>query len=69
MTIVHSTMEISPPSLSDAPQACRICRLQVSGPDRQNHMGRHILHKLRGVNHEDEATQVTESVRRDLLLS
>lgn len=48
-TIEHSTTSIPTPSSSDAPQACRICRHQVSGPNRQNHMGGHILQSLRGV--------------------
>jgi hypothetical protein len=48
-TIEHSTTSIAVPS-SDAPQGCRVCSRQVSGPDRQSHMGRHILRKLRGVN-------------------
>jgi hypothetical protein len=48
ITIVHVTTEIPPPSLGDAPQACRVCCHQVSGPDRQNHMGRHILRKCGG---------------------
>ncbi|KAJ6568870.1 hypothetical protein B0H19DRAFT_880401, partial [Mycena capillaripes] len=28
---------------------CRICQKNVAGPDRQNHMGRHILLSMRGV--------------------
>jgi hypothetical protein len=47
-TIEHST-SIAVIS-SDAPQRCRVCSPQVSGPDQQSHMGRHILRKLRGVN-------------------
>jgi len=40
---------IAAPSTGNAPKPCNICRRQVSGPDRQNHMGRHILCKLRDV--------------------
>lgn len=47
--VEHIITSIPPPSAASAPQACGICRRQVSGPDRQNHMGRHILQKLRGV--------------------
>ncbi|KAF8150236.1 hypothetical protein B0H34DRAFT_811419 [Crassisporium funariophilum] len=47
--IEHTITSITPPSAASAPQACNICCQQVSGPDRQNHMGRHILRKLRGI--------------------
>lgn len=48
-TIDHSTTAIAAPSTRNAPKPCNICHRQVLGPDRQNHMGRHILYKLRGV--------------------
>jgi len=51
MIIEHST-SIPTPSTSDAPKACCICNHQVSGLNHQNHMGRHILHKLRGVDED-----------------
>ncbi|KAF9530963.1 hypothetical protein CPB83DRAFT_874875 [Crepidotus variabilis] len=44
---VHSTNSIPVPTSSTVPQPCYICRRQVSGPDRQNHMGKHILCALR----------------------
>ncbi|KAF8055318.1 hypothetical protein FPV67DRAFT_1789064 [Lyophyllum atratum] len=48
-TIEHTIPSIPPPTAANGPQACRICCQQVSGPFRQNHMGEHILRKLRGV--------------------
>ena len=53
--IEHSTTTITIASAgNNAPQPCHICSRQVSGPDRQNHMGRHILHTLRGVKEDKE---------------
>jgi len=45
----HFTTSISPPPENNAMQPCTVCHRQISGPDRQNHMGGHILRKLRGV--------------------
>lgn len=49
MIIEHSTIHIPAPIATNAPQACSICGHQVAGPDWQNHMGGHILHRLRGI--------------------
>ena len=53
--IEHSTTTITVASAGNAPKPCRICSRQVSGPDRQNHMGRHILQTLRGVKEDQES--------------
>lgn len=39
---------------------CRVCGKQVSGPDRQTHMGRHIYLALH-VGHDDSATKSSVS--------
>ena len=52
--IEYTLSGITPPSAANGPQACNICRRQVSGPDRQNHMGGHILRKLRGIVEHSE---------------
>jgi len=58
---------ISPPSAANAPQACRVCRRQISGPDRQNHMGGHIIRALRGVDEHSENADMPGSVMLPLL--
>ena len=45
----HTLPSIMAPSAASALQACNICCQQVAGPDHQNHMGRHILQKFRGM--------------------
>ena len=47
--IDHSTTSIAPPPSNSAVYPCTICHRQIGGPDRQNHMGGHILRRLRGV--------------------
>ncbi|KAJ6569698.1 hypothetical protein B0H10DRAFT_1717718, partial [Mycena sp. CBHHK59/15] len=37
---------------------CRLCCKDIAAPDRQNHMGRHILRALRGVQEEQLASPV-----------
>ncbi|KAF8867765.1 hypothetical protein CPB84DRAFT_1859091 [Gymnopilus junonius] len=54
MIIEHSIISIHAPTAANAPQACCICGHQVAGPDRQNHMGGHILRRLRGVEESFE---------------
>lgn len=48
--VQHSTTAISPPLDGAAPQLCRVCGEKVAGPNRQNHMGRHILRSQRGLS-------------------
>jgi hypothetical protein len=52
--VEHSTIAIPAPAAANAPQACCICGHQVAGPDRQNHMGGHILRRLRDVEESFE---------------
>jgi hypothetical protein len=47
--VKYSTIPVATPSAANSPQACRICSHQIAGPDRQNHMGGHILRCLRNV--------------------
>lgn len=44
---------------SDAPQWCGVCSCQVSGPDRQSHIGHHILQKLRGMEKNQSSVAVS----------
>ncbi|KAJ6632104.1 hypothetical protein B0H10DRAFT_1664052, partial [Mycena sp. CBHHK59/15] len=37
---------------------CRICAKPISGPDRQNHVGKHILLSQRAVREENHVTEV-----------
>ncbi|KAJ7900790.1 hypothetical protein B0H13DRAFT_1576964, partial [Mycena leptocephala] len=39
---------------------CRICQKHIAGPDRQNHMGKHILLSLRGVKEVNVVEQVAQ---------
>jgi hypothetical protein len=52
--VEHSTIAIPAPAAANAPQACCICGHQVAGHDRQNHMGGHILRRLRDVEESFE---------------
>ena len=60
-TITHIS-SLKAPQLESAPQACHICRKQVGGSDRQNHMGEHILRKLRGVEEHFEQQVISVSI-------
>ncbi|KAJ6597294.1 hypothetical protein B0H10DRAFT_1647351, partial [Mycena sp. CBHHK59/15] len=40
---------------------CRICRKIITGADRQNHMGRHILLLMRDVDEDNLTTEVAKS--------
>jgi hypothetical protein len=53
--IEHSTTTITVASAGNAPKPCHICSRQVSGPDRQPHMGQNILQTLRGVKEVQES--------------
>ncbi|KAK7034272.1 hypothetical protein R3P38DRAFT_2772359 [Favolaschia claudopus] len=47
--ISHCFSSIIPPAPKDGRRPCTVCLKNVAGPDRQNHMGRHILLSQRGV--------------------
>ncbi|KAK7026942.1 hypothetical protein R3P38DRAFT_2463212, partial [Favolaschia claudopus] len=52
-TITHCIPSIKAPHPADGKRPCRVCERGVAGPDRQNHMGKHILMALRGIQEED----------------
>ena len=60
-TIIHTSL-LKAPQLESAPQASYICRKQVGGSDRQNHMGEHILRKLQGVEESFEQQVLSVSI-------
>ncbi|KAJ7681306.1 hypothetical protein B0H17DRAFT_849081, partial [Mycena rosella] len=39
---------------------CRICKKNIAGPDRQNHMGKHILLAQRGMVEDNTAAEVAK---------
>ncbi|KAK7033869.1 hypothetical protein R3P38DRAFT_3186107 [Favolaschia claudopus] len=51
--ITHCIPSIQAPHPSDGKRPCRVCEKGVAGPDRQNHMGKHILLALRGIQEEN----------------
>ncbi|KAF7328555.1 hypothetical protein MVEN_02543200 [Mycena venus] len=48
-SILHSFNAVTAPAAKDNRRPCCICQKNVAGPDRQNHMGKHILFAQRGV--------------------
>ncbi|KAJ7442081.1 hypothetical protein B0H11DRAFT_1929028 [Mycena galericulata] len=49
------------PSPKDSRRPCRICQKSVAGPDRQNHMGRHILLSQRDVQEANNTAEVAKN--------
>ncbi|KAJ7088428.1 hypothetical protein B0H15DRAFT_982116, partial [Mycena belliarum] len=48
-TISHCFNSVTAPAGKDSRRPCGICQKNVAGPDRQNHVGKHILLSQRGV--------------------
>ncbi|KAK6992027.1 hypothetical protein R3P38DRAFT_2803410 [Favolaschia claudopus] len=58
--ISHCFASIVAPAPKDARRPCPVCLKNVAGPDRQNHMGRHIFLSQRGVAEPENVTQVAK---------
>ncbi|KAJ7794980.1 hypothetical protein B0H14DRAFT_3496509 [Mycena olivaceomarginata] len=56
--ITHCIASIKAPSPADGRRPCRICQKGIAGPDRQNHVGKHILASLRGIQEENLVSPV-----------
>ncbi|KAJ7479108.1 hypothetical protein FB451DRAFT_1131301 [Mycena latifolia] len=48
------------PAAKDNRRPCRVCHKNIAGPDRQNHMGKHILLSVRGVPEENLVIEVAK---------
>ncbi|KAF8185751.1 hypothetical protein K438DRAFT_1936875 [Mycena galopus ATCC 62051] len=55
--ISHCLNSVKAPVANGSRRACQICGKSVAGPDRQNHMGKHIFLAQRGVEEEDLITE------------
>ncbi|KAJ7120361.1 hypothetical protein C8R44DRAFT_877797 [Mycena epipterygia] len=59
-TISHCLNSVKAPAAKDGRRPCRICQKNISGSDRQNHVGRHIFLSQRGVVEENNAAEVAK---------
>ncbi|KAJ7861119.1 hypothetical protein B0H14DRAFT_3619975 [Mycena olivaceomarginata] len=57
--ILHSLPTVIAPSPKDGRRKCLVCGKDVAGPDRQNHMGRHIFLQQRGIQDNQVITPVS----------
>ncbi|KAJ7471739.1 hypothetical protein FB451DRAFT_1036440, partial [Mycena latifolia] len=48
-TFFFLMFDVIAPAAKDNRRSCRVCQKNIAGPDRQNHMGKHILLSMRGV--------------------
>jgi hypothetical protein len=62
----HCITSIQAPSTSRTAQECRVCGKGVPAELRQNHMGGHILRKLRGVQTDQETRERLDIVHTAL---
>ncbi|KAJ7254251.1 hypothetical protein C8J57DRAFT_1076384, partial [Mycena rebaudengoi] len=59
--VSHCLPSIKAPSLKDGRRKCHICLKDIAGPDRQNHMGEHILLSICGVQENKLTSPVAVS--------
>ncbi|KAJ7227439.1 hypothetical protein GGX14DRAFT_511117 [Mycena pura] len=59
-SISYCFSSVAAPAAKDSRRPCRICNDDIAGPDRQNHMGKHILLALRGVGEARVLKQVAK---------
>ncbi|KAJ7925444.1 hypothetical protein B0H13DRAFT_1600490, partial [Mycena leptocephala] len=57
--ISFSLPTVTAPSPKDGRRKCFVCGKDVAGPDRQNHMGRHIFLSQRGIEEDRVITPVS----------
>ncbi|KAJ7046401.1 hypothetical protein C8F04DRAFT_1227534 [Mycena alexandri] len=57
--ILYSFPTVIAPSPKDGRRKCLVCGKDVTGPDRQNHMGRHIFLSQRGIQEDGIVTPVS----------
>ncbi|KAJ7699599.1 hypothetical protein B0H17DRAFT_1129209 [Mycena rosella] len=54
---------VAAPAPKNNRRPCRVCQRNIAGPDRQKHMGKHILLALRGVKEEKLTAEITAAAK------